>query len=145
MTRGGCGGGSYTTGIGGTRSVRCSGAPGPDAVFVTHVRRVIGGHIKHAVLAGYGVRPRARTWSRLRHTGCGGDHRERSESYDGCRRNPECFHLLTFREPHWLASSDRWSQDTALSCALRMESLRVARCAIRHVYRWQRPTRSPAA
>ena len=26
------------------------------------------------------------------------------EGYGGCSRNPECFHLVTFREPHWLGS-----------------------------------------
>jgi hypothetical protein len=29
----------------------------------------------------------AGTWSRLRHTGCGGYHRERCESQGGCRRD----------------------------------------------------------
>ena len=71
--------------------------------FVAHVRRVIHLHEMQTVLAGCGVCKNAGT-CRLCHTGCGGYHRERCESYGGCGRNPECFHLVTFREPHWLGS-----------------------------------------
>jgi hypothetical protein len=51
-------------------------------------------------LAERGIFPSADTWSRLCHTGCGGYHPERCESDGGCHRNPEYFHLVTFREPH---------------------------------------------
>jgi hypothetical protein len=67
--------------------------------FFAHVRGVVDLDEMQTVLAGRGVCKDAGTGRRPGHIVCGGYcHRERCEGYDSCRRNPECFHLATFRE-----------------------------------------------